>query len=210
VPTARIHAFIFEATGDNTYEIIDTFDLFGGHNSYYGGYSDVGDVDGDGIPEIALEGCQNIYIIKAAGNDSFYVWETLPGNSSGSSVRGYDIDGNGFSEVVISGNNQTRIYEYEVGIAEETRYQIQETEFEIYPIPIHDKVNIVYVLSKHSEVNISLIDATGRLIKELVNKSKGAGNYCELFDLADLSQGVYFIRFDSGDEKETKKVILLK
>jgi hypothetical protein len=40
VPTARIHAFIFEATGDNTYEIIQSFDLFGGHNSYYGGYSD--------------------------------------------------------------------------------------------------------------------------------------------------------------------------
>ena len=121
MPTARIHAFIFEATGDNTYEIIDTFDLFGGHNSYYGGYSDVGDVDGDGIPEIALEGCQNIYIIKAAGNDSFYVWEILPGNTGGSSVRVYDIDGNGLSEVVISGNNQTRIYEYEVGITESTR-----------------------------------------------------------------------------------------
>jgi len=102
VPTACIHAFIIKATGDNTCEIIDTFDLFGGHNSYYGGYSDVGDVDGDGIPEIALEGCQNIYIIKAAGNDAFYVWEILPGNTGGSSVRVYDIDGNGLSEVVIS------------------------------------------------------------------------------------------------------------
>jgi hypothetical protein len=125
-------------------------------------------------------------------------------------VRVFDIDGNGLSEVVISGNNQTRIYEYEVGIAEAVGYQIQETRFEIYPIPIHDKVNIEYVLSKHGEVNISLFDATGRLIKELVNTSRGAGNYCESFDLTDLSQGVYFIRLHTGDTRETKKVVLLK
>ncbi|MDH4212270.1 MAG: hypothetical protein OEV79_12570, partial [candidate division WOR-3 bacterium] len=116
--TGEIHAFIFEAIGDNTYEIIETFTLWGG--DYYGGYSDVGDVDGDSIPEIALEGRQTVHIIKAAGNDSFYVWETLPGNASGSSVRVYDVDGNGLSEVIISGNNETKIYEYQVGIEEDT------------------------------------------------------------------------------------------
>ena len=114
-----IDAFIFEAVADNTYEIIKTFNFPGG--DYYGGYSEAGDVDGDSIPEIVLEGCQNIYIIKSAGNDSFYVWDTLPGHTGGSNVRIYDIDNNGLAEIVISGNNETRIYEYDPGAIEVTR-----------------------------------------------------------------------------------------
>ena len=70
IPSGQIHCFIFEATGDNTYEIIDTLILPLDY-AYYGGYSDAGDVDGDSIPEIVLEGCQTVYIIKAAANDSF-------------------------------------------------------------------------------------------------------------------------------------------
>ncbi len=112
-PDARFRAFIFEATGDNTYQIKKTFVLTGLSSwDYAGGYSDAGDVDGDGIPEICLEACANVYIIKSARNDSFYVWQTLIGNSTGSCVRvTSDLDNNGLNEIVISGNNYTRIYE---------------------------------------------------------------------------------------------------
>jgi len=116
IPTSQIDAFIFEATTDNTYEIIHTLTLPGG--DYYGGYSTAGDVDGDSVPEIVLEARQNVFIIKASGNDSFYVWDTLPGNDAGSSIAVYDIDGNGYQEIVISGNDETRIYEYDFGIEE--------------------------------------------------------------------------------------------
>jgi len=106
----QTNAFIFEAIGDNTYEIVKTFNLsYGG--DYFGGYSEASDVDGDSIPEIVLESNDYVYIIKSANNDSFYLWDTLPGNPGGSSVRVFDIDGNGLSEIIISGGNQTRIYE---------------------------------------------------------------------------------------------------
>ena len=65
-----------------------------------------------------LEARQNVFIIKASGNDSFYVWDTLPGNAPGSSIGVYDIDGNGYWEIVMSGNDETRIYEYDFGIEE--------------------------------------------------------------------------------------------
>ncbi|MBE0433233.1 VCBS repeat-containing protein [candidate division WOR-3 bacterium] len=76
----------------------------------------------------------SVFIIKAAGNDSFYVWETLPGNDGGSSIAIYDIDGNGLAEIVISGNNQTRIYEYQVGIAETAGAVVQPIKLEIFLI----------------------------------------------------------------------------
>ncbi|MEO0215775.1 MAG: T9SS type A sorting domain-containing protein [candidate division WOR-3 bacterium] len=111
--TNPFSAFIFEATGNNTYEIVKTFVLSGLVSWWYGGgYSDVGDVDGDSVPEIALEADAYVYLIKSCGDDSFYLWDTLPGNYNGSCVRvTNDLDNNGLNEIVISGGNQTRIYE---------------------------------------------------------------------------------------------------
>jgi hypothetical protein len=220
VPTARINAFIFEATSDNTYEIVDTFDLFGGHNSYYGGYSDVGDVDGDGIPEIALEGCQNIYIIKAAGNDSFYVWETLPGNNSGSSVRVFDIDDNGLAEVIISGNNETRIYEYEVGVAENTPSGIQVVDLSASPNPFREQTVIRYSTRKadHKMPNpiLKIYDACGRLVRNFDLESSIMDHASAISWQGDddigrnLPGGVYFLTFTSGACSTTEKLILIR
>jgi hypothetical protein len=217
VPTARINAFIFEATGDNTYEIIDTFDLFGGHNSYYGGYSDVGDVDGDSIPEIALEGCQSIYLIKAGGNDSFYVWDTLPGNNSGSSVRVYDIDGNGLSEVIISGNDQTRIYEYEVGMAEEAACDAQGIGLVVSPNPFSNSTNIrCQITDDRQKCELKIYDITGRLVTDLSRQISVTSNQISVWwDGNGLSGhilpgGVYFLKLTIGDYTATEKLLLIR
>jgi hypothetical protein len=210
VPTARIDAFIFEATADNTYEMVKSFDLFGGHNSYYGGYSDVGDVDGDSIPEIALEGCQNVYIIKAAGNDSFYVWETLPGNNSGSSVRVYDIDGNGLSEVIISGNDQTRIYEYEVGMAEEVACDAQGIGLVASPNPFSSSIDIRYqITDDRQKCELRIYDITGRLVTDLSRQISVTWDGNDLSGHI-LPGGVYFLKLTIGDYTATEKLLLIR
>jgi hypothetical protein len=214
--TAYINAFIFEATGNDTYEIIKSFDLPGGHNSYYGGYSDVGDVDGDSIPEIALEACQTIYIIKSAGNDSFYVWETLTGNNSGSSVRVFDLDGNGLSEVIISGNDETRIYEYEVGIADNTKSKILLEKFRIHPNPFRTRTQIKYMTEANQNPILKIYDRTGRLVKSFDLESNiehqessvawdGMDNYGK-----PLPAGVYFACIQSSRGEQSMPVVLLR
>jgi hypothetical protein len=212
IPTAQIHAFIFEATGNNTYEIVKTFTLPGG--DYYGGYSDVGDVDGDSVPEIALEGRQMIHIIKAAGNDSFYVWETLSGNTSGSSVRVFDIDDNGLSEVIISGNDATRIYEYQVGITEATNTAVQTLSLDIHPNPFVQSLSIKFQNPGEKEVTIKVYDITGRLVKTL---HKGITNQgCTLIWHGDdeqgkaVARGVYFVRFETPEQSIAKQVVKLR
>jgi hypothetical protein len=198
IPGAGIHVFIFEATGDNTYDIIKTFTLPGG--DYYGGYSDVGDVDGDSIPEIALEGRQNVHIIKAAGNDSFYVWETLPGNNNGSSVRVYDIDGNGLSEVIISGDDQTRIYEYEVGIAEDNELTSLMGACDAHPNPFTNAMSIRFGAELMGDIAVNVYDVSGRLTKSLFNGS--IDGYETLIWQGDdnngiqVPPGIYFVRID--------------
>jgi hypothetical protein len=213
-PTARIHAFIFEAISDNTYEIVKSFDLPGGHSSYYGGYSDVGDVDGDSIPEIALEACQNIYIIKAAGNDSFYVWETLSGNNNGSSVRVFDIDGNGLSEVIISGDDHTRIYEYETGVAEETERIMKDAELHISPNPFRDVLRITYLEPSDQKAVLQIYDACGRFVRQF-DRTVGTQHIQTTWDGIDedgkqTPAGIYFVQVEISNKKIVRKIIKLE
>jgi hypothetical protein len=212
-----IDAFIFEAIGDNTYEIIKTFTLPGG--DYYGGYSEAGDVDGDNVPEIVLEARQNVFIIKSAGNDSFYVWDTLPGHASGSCVRIFDIDDNGLSEIIISGADETRIYEYDPGGMEETRSRKPEARYglQVSPNPFKDKLNIRYQIPEKNRVNMKIYNAVGLLVKDFSLYSSGIGGQVsvKVWDGKDNSgqqvpSGIYFARLETPNKSITKKIIKLK
>jgi len=208
-PDGKFQVFIFEAIGDNTYEIIDTLTFTGFSNSYYGGYSDVGDVDGDGIPEIALEGSYRVYMIEADSNNSFSVFDTLPGNASGSSVAIYDIDGNGLSEVVISGNNETRIYEYEeegVKEAENSKIKLKNIKLTVFPNPFSNSTTIRtaglsdYYTQKMSKIELKIYDTSGRLVKSvpLTSNTISLGS--------ELSQGVYFLKLNGKPAGKGVKV----
>jgi hypothetical protein len=217
VPTARVDAFIFEATGDNTYEIVKSFDLFGGSNDYWGGYSDVGDVDGDSIPEIALEACQCIYLIKAAANDSFYVWDYIYGNNGGSNVRVYDLDNNGLAEVIISGNNQTRIYEYQVGIAEEVVCEVKGISLAVSPNPFSNSTEIrCQITDDRQKCELKIYDIAGRLVtdlsKQMSDRSYRSSVRWDGIDLSGrrLPAGVYFLKFKVGDYSTTEKLLLIR
>jgi hypothetical protein len=155
-----------------------------------------------------------IHIIKAAGNDSFYVWETLSGNTSGSSVRVFDIDDNGLSEVIISGNDATRIYEYQVGITEATNTAVQTLSLDIHPNPFVQSLSIKFQNPGEKEVTIKVYDITGRLVKTL---HKGITNQgCTLIWHGDdeqgkaVARGVYFVRFETPEQSIAKQVVKLR
>jgi len=205
--SGTIDAFIFEAIADNTYEIVKTFSFPGG--DYYGGYSEAGDVDGDAIPEIVLESRQNIFIIKGAGNDSFYVWETLPGHASGSCVRIFDIDNNGLSEIIISGDNETRIYEYDPGGIEETTPRFTPNAqclLHVFPNPFKEKLNIRYQTTDNNNVNLKIYDVSGRLVRSFNHLANSPISQIT-WDSKDengraVAQGVYFVGVEYLDTKE--------
>ena len=105
-----------------------------------------------------------------------------------------------------------------VGIEEEAQRPTLDAVrlLQVYPNPAHKKCHIKYILSQNSNVNISMFDIVGRLIKEIVSENQHGGVYHKAIDMTDLSQGIYFIRLvvdyegEPRSHKETKKVILLK
>ncbi len=108
VPDYKFQVFIFEATGNNAYQIKKEFIFKGNGQSY----SASGDIDGDSIPEALLMTRPWIRILKARGNDDFYVWDSIYVKYNGS-IAVYDIDGNGINDIIFSGKDTTWIYEWD-------------------------------------------------------------------------------------------------
>ncbi len=79
-----------------------------------------------------------------------------------------------------------------------------------YPNPFNPTTTIKYSLKKGGKVNISVYNALGQKVTELVNKVQEAGKYKVKFNASNLASGVYFYRIQSGDFVAVKKMLLLK
>lgn len=79
-----------------------------------------------------------------------------------------------------------------------------------YPNPFNPQTNINFSLPKNSFVKLKVYSTTGKMVAELVNENKQAGNYSITFDSSDLSSGVYFYSLESDNFRETKSMMLIK
>jgi PKD repeat protein len=81
------------------------------------------------------------------------------------------------------------------------------SNFSAFPNPSNDQVNIsFYNKSNLKDASIRLLDASGRLVKNIVVKDFATGNQQIDFSIADIETGWYFIELNS---RETKKLIKL-
>jgi len=114
------YLYMWEATGNNTYQrtLIDQV----ARPRFDPGdmRSKCGDIDGDSIEEIVWSIASDVFVYKATGNNQFQVvWHWInpnPGPSPGvpgALINIYDVNRNGYNEIVISGWNETKIFELE-------------------------------------------------------------------------------------------------
>lgn len=75
-----------------------------------------------------------------------------------------------------------------------------------FPVPVRDKVHIIYTSPSGDRVNLEIRDVSGRLIRtRTVNWNKGFNNLT--LDMSDLHPGVYFIRSSGREAVLTNKVV---
>ena len=79
-----------------------------------------------------------------------------------------------------------------------------------YPNPFNSSTRISFSLNKGSNVLIKIFDILGSEIKTLVNEFKPMGTYSLDFDGGNMNSGVYFLRMQTENFTDTKKIILLK
>jgi len=99
-----------------------------------------------------------------------------------------------------------------VGI-EDDRNAALPAEFSLaqnYPNPFNPTTTITFNLPKSDFVNLRIYNASGQLLKSLVNEQKSAGTHSVQWDASMLSSGIYFYRIRAGEYSAVHKALLLK
>ena len=79
-----------------------------------------------------------------------------------------------------------------------------------YPNPFNPVTTIRYGLPLRSMVNLTVFNALGQQVRQLVTGEQEAGFHEVKFDGSRLASGVYFYRIQSGSFVQTKRLILLR
>ncbi|MEO0261441.1 MAG: T9SS type A sorting domain-containing protein, partial [candidate division WOR-3 bacterium] len=92
--------------------------------------------------------------------------------------------------------------------SEEFSKNILKPQISAYPTIFNDKLNIKYLIPPFERAKIKIYNASGRIVKEITYNSSNtpiSGTY--VFEGKEISQGIYFIRFETKDFRKNIKVI---
>jgi len=79
-----------------------------------------------------------------------------------------------------------------------------------YPNPFNPATNIKFDLPKGSIVKLSVFNASGKLVINLMNRQLAAGSFEINWNAAAQPSGIYFYKIEAADFTQTRKMILIK
>jgi hypothetical protein len=153
--------------------------------------------------------------------------EQAPG-SNFEALPDAEIRSDGFNLVCTDRNvHSGSVYRYQVRISHHHGDRILfETEWipiptqavrfnRISPNPFNPQTEIEYTIAEAGLVRLGIYDASGRLVRMLVDTRQAAGQYTETWSGKDrtgaaVASGVYFIRLESQGRILADKVVLSK
>ena len=204
---------VLEATGDNSYEVV-WFDSVADCPWFNKSWISCGDVDGDSVNEILWGiGAKGLFLYECVGPDQWDCVWSYPVSRGISNVLVYDINNNGYAEMIMARTDSTLIFEKEgVGVAE-WEYERTRSAFcleQNRPNPFSRSTEISYSLPATTHVSLEVYDTAGRVIEILVDGMQPPGIHQVRWDKKNSLSGVYFYRIKAGDHRSAKKMILLR
>ncbi|GAB5409837.1 MAG: hypothetical protein BalsKO_22020 [Balneolaceae bacterium] len=79
-----------------------------------------------------------------------------------------------------------------------------------YPNPFNPSTNISFTIPNRSLVTLKIFNSLGQEVATIVDGIQSSGNHSVLWDASSVSSGVYFYQLVSGNEIQTRKMILIK
>ncbi|MFA7362060.1 MAG: choice-of-anchor V domain-containing protein [Candidatus Kapaibacterium sp.] len=155
------------------------------------------------IPKVPVSGSVTFtfrYVAPAAGTkDTLF--------ATGNSV---DFTGGNNNDSWNFGENKVIVLKTPTGIAGTNEIIDNFRLKQNYPNPFNPVTKINYSIAKSGNVNLSVFDSKGNMVKNLVNERMNAGEYSVDFNGNGLSSGVYYYKIDVNGLSETRKMMLVK
>lgn len=79
-----------------------------------------------------------------------------------------------------------------------------------YPNPFNASTTICFALPEAGKMHLAIYDVSGRLVTELINGWRDAGQHEVTFDGSGLASGVYVYRLQAGEFTASGKMVLMK
>ncbi|MFQ6115945.1 MAG: T9SS type A sorting domain-containing protein [bacterium] len=79
-----------------------------------------------------------------------------------------------------------------------------------YPNPFNPVTTISFQLPKTSQVNLSIYNIKGQLVRTLLNEKRTAGHHSVTWKANGVGSGIYFYRITAGNYSAVKKCTILK
>lgn len=79
---------------------------------------------------------------------------------------------------------------------------------EIYPNPVQDVANVKVEVAKSQELSGSIINSTGKTVKDISPRTVNSGKQSFQLDVSDLEPGIYFANVNVGDSNKNLKFIV--
>jgi len=87
--------------------------------------------------------------------------------------------------------------------------RINSFSLSTFPNPAHDNLNIKFILSESSSVEVDLLDIQGQKVSNLFSESGMNGEISRSFDISAYPQGIYFLRMNVEGNYALQKIVKL-
>ena len=79
-----------------------------------------------------------------------------------------------------------------------------------YPNPFNPTTKVQFSIPGVQYVTLKIFDMLGREVETLVNEKLSPGTYSVDWNASTCSSGVYFYTLNTGDFRETKRMVLVR
>jgi len=178
----------------------------------WGLYSFIDDIDNENS-ELELQAFDSEHITVVLKSDSL-VLTAAPDWAGTENVKVWVSDGDAadsaYCEITVTaaGNMQLMSLTTDVETITEvpTEYQLQSN----YPNPFNPTTTIAYDIPEYTHVTISVYNAMGQFVQNLINENKEPGFHTFEWNASEFSSGLYFIKMHTYHYQFMRRCILLK
>jgi DNA-binding beta-propeller fold protein YncE len=154
------------------------------------------------------------YLVTASSNNSFgmTIWDMTTGKEhfhyiSGATYSNIDVSNDGKYITYSIGDGLRLIRTHFDGVSVN---ESDNTVLTLYPNPTNNSITLTFELKLPCQLNYSIFNEKGQLIKSLLDEFTNPGTISQSFDVTNLPTGTYFLKISGADFGLTFKVMIMR